>query len=87
MRVARMGYITTQKGIKWVRIVVPDDLVPVLGKKNLMESLETKDNRMAVRRSPAVIAKFQTADRRFSRKARGVMCTSLRDRMQRSLLV
>src|SRR5215472_4483231 len=59
MRVARMGYITTKKGIKWVRIVVPDDLVSVVGKKNLMESLETKDNRVAIQRAPAVIAKFQ----------------------------
>ena len=54
-----MGYITTKKGIKWVRIVVPDDLVSVVGKKNLMESLETKDNRVAIQRAPAVIAKFQ----------------------------
>ena len=59
MRVAWMGYITTKKGIKWVRLVVPDDLVPVIRKKNLMESLETKDNRVATERAPAVIAKFQ----------------------------
>jgi integrase len=59
MRVAQMGYITTKKGIKWVRRVVTDDLVSVIGKKNLMESLETKDNRVAIDRAPAVIAKFQ----------------------------
>ena len=53
-----MGYVTTQKGIKWVRLVVPDDLVRAVGKKNLMEGLETKDNRAATDRAPAVIAKF-----------------------------
>jgi hypothetical protein len=59
MRVAWMGYVTTKKGIKWVRLVVPDDLVSVIRKKNLMESLETKENRLATERAPAVIAKFQ----------------------------
>src|SRR6266481_4262572 len=59
MRVARMGFITTKKGIKWVRLVVPDDLVSVIGKKNLMDSLETKDNHVATDRAPAVIARFQ----------------------------
>src|SRR5438128_12506540 len=59
MRVALMGYITTKKSVKWVRLVVTDDLVSVIGKKNLMESLETKDNRVATERAPAVIAKFQ----------------------------
>src|SRR6266404_4048457 len=59
MRVAQMGYITTKKGVKWVRLVVTDDLVSVIGRKNLMESLETKDNRVATERAPAVIAKFQ----------------------------
>jgi Domain of unknown function (DUF6538) len=59
MRVAQMGYITTKKRVRWVRLVVPDDLVPVIGKKNLMESLETKDSRAATERAPAVIAKFQ----------------------------
>jgi hypothetical protein len=54
-----MGFITTKKGVKWVRLVIPDDLVPVIGKKNLMESLETKDNRVASERSPSVIARFQ----------------------------
>jgi integrase len=54
-----MGFITTKKGIKWVRLVVPDDLLSVIGKKNLMESLATKDNRVATDRAPAVIAKFQ----------------------------
>ena len=54
-----MGYITTKKGVKWVRLVITDDLVSVIGKKNLMESLETKDNRLATERAPAVIAKFQ----------------------------
>lgn len=60
MRVARMGFITTKKGIKWVRLVVPDDLSSAIGKKNLMESLDTKDNRVASERAPAVIARFQT---------------------------
>src|ERR1700736_2838272 len=59
MRVAWMGYVCTKKGVKWVRLVVADDLVSVIGKKNLMESLETKDNRVATDRAPAVIAKFQ----------------------------
>jgi integrase len=59
MRVALMGYITTKKGVKWVRLVVPDDLVSVIGKKNLMETLATKDNRVATERAPAVIAKIQ----------------------------
>jgi integrase len=54
-----MGFITTKKGIKWVRLVVPDDLVSVIGKKNLMDSLATKDNHAATERAPAVIAKFQ----------------------------
>jgi hypothetical protein len=54
-----MGYITTKKGIKWVRLVVPDDLVSVIRKKNLMESLETKDRHTANQRAPAVIAKLQ----------------------------
>jgi integrase len=54
-----MGYVTSKKGVKWVRLVVADDLVSVIGKKNLMESLETKDNRVATERAPAVIAKFQ----------------------------
>ncbi len=54
-----MGYVTTKKGIKWVRLVVPENLVSLFGKKNLMESLETKDNRVATERAPAVIAKFQ----------------------------
>jgi hypothetical protein len=54
-----MGYVTTKKGIKWVRLVVPDDLVPVIRKKNLMESLETKENRVATERAPAIIAKLQ----------------------------
>jgi hypothetical protein len=53
-------FITTKKGIRWVRVVVPDDLVSVIGKKNLMESLETKDNHVATERAPAVIARFQT---------------------------
>src|ERR1700730_3093525 len=59
MRVAQMGYITVKKRVRWVRLVVPDDLVRVMRKKNLMESLETKDNRVATERAPAVIAKFQ----------------------------
>lgn len=54
-----MGYITTKKGVKWVRLVVTDDLLPVIGKKNLMESLATKDSRVAIERAPAVIAKLQ----------------------------
>ena len=54
-----MGYVTTKKGVKWVRLVVPDDLVSVIGKKNLMETLATKDNRVATERAPAVIAKIQ----------------------------
>jgi hypothetical protein len=54
-----MGYVTTKKGVRWVRLVVPDDLVSVIGKKNLMETLATKDNRVATERAPAVIAKFQ----------------------------
>jgi hypothetical protein len=54
-----MGYVTTKKGVKWVRLVVPDDLVSVIGKKSLMETLATKDNRVATERAPAVIAKFQ----------------------------
>ena len=54
-----MGYITTKKGVKWVRLVVTEDLVSVIGKRNLLESLETKDNRLATERAPAVIAKFQ----------------------------
>ena len=54
-----MGYITTKKSVKSVRLVVTDDLVSVIGKKNLMASLETKDNRVATERAPAVIAKFQ----------------------------
>jgi MFS family permease len=36
-----------QKGIKWVRLVVPVDLVSVFRKKNLMESLATKDRHTA----------------------------------------
>src|ERR1700730_6123099 len=59
MRVAQMGYITVKKRVRWIRLVVPDDLVSVIGKKNLMESLDTKDNRVATERAPAVIAKFQ----------------------------
>jgi hypothetical protein len=54
-----MGYVTTKKGIKWVRLVVPDDLVSVIRKKNLMESLETKDRHTANQSAPAVIAKLQ----------------------------
>jgi integrase len=59
MRLPQMGYITTKKGVKWVRLVVTDDLLPVIGKKNLMESLATKDSRVAIERAPAVIAKLQ----------------------------
>ncbi len=54
-----MGFIVKKKGIWWVRIVVPDELVPLIGKKNLLESLHTKDHRIAVEKAPAVIAKFQ----------------------------
>ena len=38
---------------------MPDDLVSVIGKKNLMETLATKDNRVATERAPAVVAKIQ----------------------------
>ena len=51
MRVARMGFVTTKKGVKWVRVVVPDELQSVIGKKNLMASLETKDSRVATDRA------------------------------------
>ncbi len=54
-----MGFITSKKGIKWVRLVVPDYLVSAISKKNLLESLETKENRVATDRAPAVIAGFQ----------------------------
>jgi hypothetical protein len=47
-----MGFITTKKGIKRVHLVVPDNLVSVIGKINFLESLDTKDNHVASRRRP-----------------------------------
>jgi hypothetical protein len=42
-----MDFVVQKKGIYWVRVVVPDELVKIFGKKNLMESLCTKDPTVA----------------------------------------
>jgi hypothetical protein len=59
-----MGFIVKKKGIWWVRAVVPEGLYEFLShphtdKKNLLESLCTKDRSEATNKAPAVIAKFQ----------------------------
>ncbi len=54
-----MDHLALKKGVWWVRIVVPPDLVKAIGKKNLMESLDTKDKTVAKSKKHAVIAKFQ----------------------------
>jgi hypothetical protein len=64
MRIAKMGFIVKKKGIWWVRVVVPEGLYEFLShphtdKKNLLESLCTKDRSEATNKAPAVIAKFQ----------------------------
>jgi hypothetical protein len=66
-----MGFIVKKKGIWWVRVVVPAELVPLIRKKNLLESLHTKDHRIAVERAPAVIAKFQKQIAEARAKKRG----------------
>jgi hypothetical protein len=71
VRVARMGFIVKKKGIWWARVVVPAELVPLIRKKNLLESLHTKDHRIAVERAPAVIAKFQKQIAEARAKKRG----------------
>lgn len=54
-----MDYLVLKKGVYWIRLVVPPDLVKIIGKKNLMESLETKDKTVAKTKKHAVIARFQ----------------------------
>src|ERR1700758_3037588 len=59
MRVVGMDFVVQKKRIYWVRVVVPDELVKIFGKKNLMESLCTKDPTVAKHTRIPVIAKFQ----------------------------
>src|SRR5215467_871265 len=54
-----MDFVVQKKGIYWIRVVVPEELVKIFGKKNLMESLCTKDPTVAKHARIPVIAKFQ----------------------------
>jgi len=54
-----MDFVVQKKEIYWVRVVVPEELVKIFGKKNLMESLCTKDPTVAKHARIPVIAKFQ----------------------------
>jgi len=54
-----MDHVVLKKGVYWVRMVVPPDLVKIIGKKNLMESLRTKDKTIAKAKKHAVIVRFQ----------------------------
>jgi hypothetical protein len=54
-----MDHVVLKKVVYWVRMVVPPDLVKIIGKKNLIESLETKDKTVAKTKKHVVIARFQ----------------------------
>jgi len=54
-----MDYLVLKKGVYWVRVSVSEDLRAIIGKKNLMESLCTKDPKVAKNKKHAVVAKFK----------------------------
>ena len=59
MRVAKMPYLQVVKGISRVRMVVPPELQPIIGKANLTKWLGTGNEPEANRLSVPWIAKFQ----------------------------
>ena len=59
MRVAKMPYLQVVKGKYRVRMVVPPELQPIIGKANLTKWLGTGNESEANRLSVPWIAKFQ----------------------------
>lgn len=51
-------YQHPKTGVYWLRKVVPEPLRAILGRRELKETLRTKDPREAKRKAPAVLAKF-----------------------------
>ncbi|HEX3349377.1 MAG TPA: DUF6538 domain-containing protein, partial [Acetobacteraceae bacterium] len=52
-------YPHPKTGVYWVRKVVPAALRPAVGRRELMQSLRTKDPKEARSKAPAVLAQFE----------------------------
>lgn len=68
----KLPYLTTENGIFKIRIRIPKELKPILGKTEFYKSLQTRDPETAKQRYHQVMADYQTEIRQARHRIGGV---------------